>query len=251
MAALSQCRVLSGSKAFVGAARPRQAKQITNGSKYTMARKDSFMVEVQVGEEEPEDIAVRRFLMLVSDSRVIEQMRNRRYTETKVEERKRRLRERIERRKNKVVDATWEELYGQDTDPKPFETFFSRDGDGNESFFLNPYPGQDDLFPGTYMEAMDTKWGNYANDSSRTSGGYINGPGQSNFMGGYMTPGSNQGGYINQGGYMTPGSNQGGYMTPGGNQGGYMNQQPAAPAAPPAAPEQGGSEEQPTVDFRF
>ncbi|GFH11718.1 uncharacterized protein HaLaN_07264 [Haematococcus lacustris] len=94
-----------------------------------MRRRDSFMVEVNVGEDEPEDIAVRKFMKKIVDVRLIEQLRARRYLETPKEERKRRLKERIEARKLGVVQATWEEEYGEDTEYKAFNEFFSRDPD--------------------------------------------------------------------------------------------------------------------------
>jgi len=55
--------------------------------------------QVNLGEEEPEDIAVRRFMKAVMDSKLLDKLRARRYTETKIEAYKRRLRERHEARK--------------------------------------------------------------------------------------------------------------------------------------------------------
>lgn len=52
---------------------------------------------MNLAEDEPEDIAVRKFMKKVVESRVIEQLRARRYKETPLLERKRRTRERIER----------------------------------------------------------------------------------------------------------------------------------------------------------
>lgn len=211
MASLSQSRALAGCKAFT-AVRPTKAKLVSNGAKYFMRRKDSYMVEVQVGEEEPEDIAVRRFMKSVMETRLIEQLRARRYTETKIECAKRRLRERIERNKAGIEDATWEEAYGEDVDPKPFDDFFSCDPD--TEFYgglpLGAQEGGDDFFPGSYTENLsDNKWGSYADQSKQPyqGGGYIN---QGNQAGGYI---NQNGGYINQ---QTPNPN-GGYMSPGPN----------------------------------
>jgi hypothetical protein len=108
MAALTQARTIAGCKAFTGI-RPRRVAAVSNGSKYFMRRKDSYMVEVRqpapldrggvgrgatcvaqhsgspdpaaggaqvnVGEEEPEDIAVRRFMKSVMQTKVVEQVR--------------------------------------------------------------------------------------------------------------------------------------------------------------------------------
>jgi hypothetical protein len=46
MASLGQCRALAGCRAFTGM-RARQTKQISNGCKVFMRRKDSYMVEVR------------------------------------------------------------------------------------------------------------------------------------------------------------------------------------------------------------
>eukprot|EP00195_Chlamydomonas_chlamydogama_P007077 CAMPEP_0202894786 /NCGR_PEP_ID=MMETSP1392-20130828/4108_1 /ASSEMBLY_ACC=CAM_ASM_000868 /TAXON_ID=225041 /ORGANISM="Chlamydomonas chlamydogama, Strain SAG 11-48b" /LENGTH=192 /DNA_ID=CAMNT_0049579577 /DNA_START=57 /DNA_END=635 /DNA_ORIENTATION=- len=191
MAALSQSRALAGVRAFT-TVRPRQIAQVSNGTKVTMRRKDTYMVEVQVGEEEPEDIAVRRFMKAVVQTKVIEKLRSRKTKETKIEAYKRRLRERHEARKLGLVEPTWEEAYGEDVDPKPFDEFFARDPD-NELYGDFPLPN-DEFFPGNYADAGfgDNKWGGYM-DQGRT-GGYMN------QQGGYM---NQQGGYINQnGGYM-------------------------------------------------
>lgn len=46
MAALTQCRAIAGPKAFAGV-RARQTVAVSNGSKYFMKRKDTYMVEVR------------------------------------------------------------------------------------------------------------------------------------------------------------------------------------------------------------
>lgn len=43
------------------------------------------MIEVNLGEEEPEDIAVRRYLKAVTESKVLEVLRWRKTKETKIE----------------------------------------------------------------------------------------------------------------------------------------------------------------------
>jgi ribosomal protein S21 len=98
----------------------------------TQAKKDSFMVEVEVGEDEAEDLAVRRFMKRVVESKVIEQLRARRTRETKIEAYKRRFRERCEARKLErelgISEQSWNEIYGLDHEAqpsKPFHDFFS------------------------------------------------------------------------------------------------------------------------------
>jgi hypothetical protein len=48
---LSQARTIAGSKAFTGI-RPRRVAAVSNGVKYTMKRKDSYMVEVSRSSEQ-------------------------------------------------------------------------------------------------------------------------------------------------------------------------------------------------------
>ncbi|KAG1671027.1 hypothetical protein FOA52_014271 [Chlamydomonas sp. UWO 241] len=190
MSALSQSRCLAGSRAFTGI-RPRQVAQVSNGCKVFMRRKDSYMVEVNLGEEEPEDIAVRRFMKAVMDSKLLEKLRTRRYKESKIELYKIRMRERHEIRKLGLVEPTWEEVNGDDPSPKVFDEFFSMDPDGEFGMTM----GQDDSFMGAYNDSM---WGGYMDGQNRGTweqGGYMD----QSAAGGYINQGafSDQGGYIN------------------------------------------------------
>lgn len=154
---------------------------IANGAFATMRKKDSYMVEVLVGEDESEDIAVRRFMKQVVQSKVIEKLRARKHKETKIEAYKRRFRERCEARKLErelgITDPNWEELYGMDRDPKPFQEFFSAaDPDDADAFLdLMPNVPGDGMFDQFGMD--NAKWG-----------GYIDAPNGEPFnqMGGYM-----------------------------------------------------------------
>jgi len=125
-----------------------------------MRRKDSYMVEVQVADDESEDSAVRRYMKQVVQSKVIDHLRARRRVESKIETYKRRQRERAEARKLRLVDPTWEELYGEDSEARPFDEFFARDDEELDIFediplTNEPAPAQeDDIF-----EAI--KYGNY------------------------------------------------------------------------------------------
>lgn len=181
MASISQARALAGVKAFTGV-RPRVAAPVANGSKYFMKKKDSYMVEVEVGEDEPEDVAVRRYMKLVMQSRVVEKLRARRTKESKIEEYKRRLRERIEMRKAGVVEPTYEELYSNDPDSKPFDDFFQKRDEEDPEGAYDGLAG-DDIFNSFGQGAgyTDRAWGAYA---APVGGNYAQGG--ANWQGGYM-----------------------------------------------------------------
>eukprot|EP00199_Chlamydomonas_sp_CCMP681_P006809 CAMPEP_0119108044 /NCGR_PEP_ID=MMETSP1180-20130426/13229_1 /TAXON_ID=3052 ORGANISM="Chlamydomonas cf sp, Strain CCMP681" /NCGR_SAMPLE_ID=MMETSP1180 /ASSEMBLY_ACC=CAM_ASM_000741 /LENGTH=274 /DNA_ID=CAMNT_0007093617 /DNA_START=10 /DNA_END=834 /DNA_ORIENTATION=+ len=196
MSALSQARTIAGSRAFTGLG-ARQVQRVANGSMCTMKRKDSYMIEVNVGEDEPEDIAVRKFMNKVVDSRVIEQLRARRYKESPLEEFKRRTRERIERIKAKEILATYEEVYGQDPEVKPFAEFFpdgsleAMTGQFMDSSMVANYNQDEFLSNGVNGQYMtDAGGGNTA-----VWGNYNNNPPAQGFQGGYMTPANQQGGF--------------------------------------------------------
>ncbi|GAX77839.1 hypothetical protein CEUSTIGMA_g5281.t1 [Chlamydomonas eustigma] len=215
MASLSQCRVLAGTKAFTGV-RPRHVKQISNGSKVFMRRKDSYMVEINLEDEEAEDIAVRRFMRAVMDSKVVEQLRARKTKESKIEAYKRRMRERHEIRKliqsgMGGIEPTWEEINGIDNSPKVFDEFFSMDPDNQ---FGMPMGQDDSMFLPGYNDSM---WGGYMdlNASARSTnnweGGYMD-----QQVGGYMDQQQTAGGYIDQqGGYISDASQQQGSFKAG------------------------------------
>ncbi len=118
----------------------RVAPRVQHASTVCRARSDSFMVEVEVGDEEPEDAAVRRYMKLVMQSRVMENMRARKTRETKIEAYKRRFRERCEMRKAGVVDPTYEELYTT-TEASAFDDYFQRASGANDP----DYPWGDGL----------------------------------------------------------------------------------------------------------
>lgn len=209
---MSQCRALAGARAFTGvrcvATTTSRRSAPSNGSdRWSMKKKDSYMVEVDVAEDEPEDVAVRRFMKQVMQSRVVEQLRARRTKETKIEEYKRRFRERCEARKLGLVEPTWGELYPmQEMEPKPFDEFFqARDADDPDGATdwsaLAGIPGSaDDIFGtfgGGYQDASADKWGTYVNPpNGQAAGGYMDGFGaqQQGYGAGSTT--WNQGGYM-------------------------------------------------------
>ncbi|GLC46134.1 hypothetical protein PLESTB_001193700 [Pleodorina starrii] len=190
MTSLSQARASAGCRAF-GSVRPRVAPRI--GNVCHMARKDSYMVEVEVAEDEPEDAAVRRYMKLVMQSRVVEKLRARKTKETKIEEYKRRFRERVEMRKAGIVEPTYEELYSSSEmmDPRPFDDFFlRRDEDDPEGTFDGLADGTpDDIFGSFQGGGYVDRWGGYAAGSGTQTGGYVSGTSfgnSSNWQGGYM-----------------------------------------------------------------
>lgn len=197
MASLSQCRALTGCRAFT-VAKPRvKAQSADNGAKWFMKRKDSYMCEVQVGDEEPADTAVGRFMSQLVQTKILIELRNRRYKETPLLERKRKKMERIERRRNLregIEEPTWVEFYGRDPEPQPFEDMFLEDDEEDFDVFQDMAPLEEEE--------------------------------------GFLDPNLNP--QFNQfGGYMTPAgtSNQwgtGGYLPSAG--GGYMDSAPAAGA---------------------
>lgn len=183
-------------RAFTTARPSMRQSQLSVPSTVCQAKNSgSYMVEVQVGEEEPEDSAVRRFMKQVMDSRVIEQLRARKTVETKIVKYKRELKERIELRKAGWVEPTWEQMYGLDPDPKPFDDFFDRD-DEEENTLLRR-SRDDAIFDVTYPDLASgmanggQQWGGYmdANKAPAAQGGYIDGYQQSGT--------AQQGGYVN------------------------------------------------------
>ena len=87
-----------------------------------------------MADDESEDSAVRRYMKQVVQSKVIDHLRARRRVESKIETYKRRQRERAEARKLRLVDPTWEELYGEDSEARPFDEFFARDDEELDIF---------------------------------------------------------------------------------------------------------------------
>lgn len=98
------------------------------------------VLQVNIAEDESEDSAVRRYMKQVVQSKVIDHLRARRRVETKIERYKRRQRERAEARKLGLVEPVWDELYGDDTEAKPFDEFFSRDDEELDIFEVRAKP---------------------------------------------------------------------------------------------------------------
>ncbi|KAG2493706.1 hypothetical protein HYH03_008220 [Edaphochlamys debaryana] len=183
---LLQRQALAG-KAF-GSVRPTVAPR---SAVVAQARKkDSYMVEVEVGEDEPEDVAVRRYMKLVMQSRVVEKLRARKVKETKIEEYKRRFRERVEMRKAGIVEPSFAELYPTEVVAGPFEDFYqARDEEDPDGAYDGLASGADDIFNafGTAAGAYDagsygtTRWtGNYAAGGNSSFGN------TGTWQGGYM-----------------------------------------------------------------
>lgn len=201
-----------------------KAVKICNGVKWTMKRKDSFMVEVEVADDETEDQAVKRYMKAVVQSGVINKLRNRRRKMTKIEAYKLRLQERAQIRKLKIVEPTWEDFYGLEEDSRPFEEYFrygATYGDGDVFFGSNePMPNLLTFNTGmdgyTYGAPPFDAYSGFQNQ-----GGYVTAPAE----GGYMDQAGfyqQQGGYVDQG-YATQ---EGGYVADQGyyQQGGYVQE---------------------------
>ncbi|PNH07638.1 hypothetical protein TSOC_005888 [Tetrabaena socialis] len=179
-------RAVTGCRAFTSVC-PRVASRVVHSTTVHARNKDSFMIEVDVMEDEPEDAAVRRYMKLMMQSRVVEQLRGRKTKETKIENYKRRFRERVERNKAGIVDPTFEELYPTWVmEARPFDdSFQKRDDDDPLGPFDPPATGSDDIF-GTFGGSSYTErqqWGSY---QSSTTGGYASLGNTSNWQGGYM-----------------------------------------------------------------
>ncbi|WIA29653.1 hypothetical protein OEZ86_012139 [Tetradesmus obliquus] len=196
MAAVTQSRALAGCRMTMQA---KQTVRVTNGAKYFMRRRDSYMVEVNVGDTETEDQAVRRYMRAVVQSGVINKLRARRTKETKIETYKRKLAERAQVRKLGIEEPTWDDFYGPATveEAKPFDEFFSHTTD-MEADMYQDLPLIDSSYYGQALEGQLYDLSNFSGQSFTP--GYINNAGQ------------DQGGYINQqqqGGYMSPPAQQG------------------------------------------
>ncbi|GBF99995.1 30S ribosomal protein S21 [Raphidocelis subcapitata] len=166
MASLTTSRALAGLRAFAPASsRPTTAK--TRGPAPLLARRDSFMVEVEIAEEEPEDVAVRRYMKAVMQSGVINKLRSLRHKESKIETYKRKLQERARARKLDIVDPTWEEFYGDnslfDNGMPPFDDFFRSPEDDLDVFDNNSMP---------ILEALDYNGMNFESSTWGYQGGY-------------------------------------------------------------------------------
>ncbi|GFR52571.1 hypothetical protein Agub_g15163 [Astrephomene gubernaculifera] len=176
LTSLSHAKASAGCRAF-GSARPRVAPRISQVCQ--MARNSAYMVEVDnIADDEPEDVTVRRYMKLVMQSRVLEKLRARRTKETKIEEYKRRFRERVELRKAGFVEPTFDEVPHPIFD-HPFDDFFNiRDKDDPDGPFDGMAAGNDD-FLGTFGTGEQV-W-----DNTSAQGGYVDGN-ASTWQGGYM-----------------------------------------------------------------
>ncbi|KAI8466983.1 MAG: plastid ribosomal protein S21 [Monoraphidium minutum] len=144
MASLTCARALAG-RPFAAAtsSRPRR------GPAPPLARRDSFMVEVEIAEDEPEDVAVRRYMKAVMQSGVIPKLRALRRKESKIETYKRKLQERAQARRLGILEPTWDEFYGEnslfDNGTAPFDDFFKSPDDDFDVFDNNSMPILDAL----------------------------------------------------------------------------------------------------------
>ncbi|KAK9812745.1 hypothetical protein WJX72_002953 [[Myrmecia] bisecta] len=99
-------------------------------SRVAMKGKNTYIVEVTVGEDEPADNAMKRFRRAVSSSGVIFEARRRRYFENTQDEKKRRFKDSRSKRKKLFRVATYDET-NQSLEPAPFAEMF---GDPDDIF---------------------------------------------------------------------------------------------------------------------
>ncbi|KAI8470491.1 MAG: hypothetical protein J3K34DRAFT_521278 [Monoraphidium minutum] len=149
MATLMSTRALAGARAFMPS-----THKARRGPAPLLARRDSFMVEVEIAEDEPEDVAVRRYMKAVMQSGVINKLRALRRKESKIETYKRKLQERAQARRLGIVEPTWDEFYGEnslfDNGMGPFDDFF-RSHDDIDIFDSSSLPILDALdYPAAY-----------------------------------------------------------------------------------------------------
>eukprot|EP00775_Hariotina_reticulata_P011091 gene11092-11246_t len=202
MAAHTMSRVMAGSRMSMVSAQ-QTVKQVSNGAKYFMKRKNSYMVEVNVAETETEDQAVRRYMRAVVQSGVINKLRALRTKETKIETYKRKLAERAQARK--IPAATTEgrglkdpcshygqgsslmhncsstglsaEFYGENVEEaKPFDEFFTKGNEDDEDLFLTPgFNGELPIIDDGYYNGQMYDLSQYDNNANAmyNQGGYI------------------------------------------------------------------------------
>eukprot|EP00887_Chlorella_sp_A99_P001576 scaffold8.g1576.t1 len=113
--------------------RAQQQRQpfVANGSRVAMKGRNSFQVEVVVGEDEPQDNAMKRFRREVIYAGVIPEVRRRRYFENNADAKKRKTKEsriKAKRERNRPFAV---KSFGQavGVEPTPFSDLFGSPDD--------------------------------------------------------------------------------------------------------------------------
>uniref|UniRef100_A0A061R4Y4 Small subunit ribosomal protein S21 n=1 Tax=Tetraselmis sp. GSL018 TaxID=582737 RepID=A0A061R4Y4_9CHLO len=105
------------------------AVQNNTSSRLSMKSKGTFNVEVVVGENEPADLALRRFRRAVNSAGVIAEAKRRRRFEDHQDILKRKTKElRLKKSKKFIRPPTWEEARGT-MEPAPFADLFGEPDD--------------------------------------------------------------------------------------------------------------------------
>ncbi|KAL4517237.1 hypothetical protein Ndes2437B_g06841 [Nannochloris sp. 'desiccata'] len=111
-----------------------------NAQRLAMKAKHTFQVEVVVGSDEPQDMAMKRFRREVMSTGLVQEVRRRRYFENSVELKKRKDREsRVKAKRNRQFPP---KSYSQTTaqEPSPFSDMF-----GTPEDIFADVLGEDDL----------------------------------------------------------------------------------------------------------
>ncbi|KAL4445775.1 hypothetical protein ABPG77_008974 [Micractinium sp. CCAP 211/92] len=112
----------------VGVAAGRALNVASNGSERTsMKARNTYQVQVVVGEDEPQDNALKRFRREVMTAGVIPEVRRRRYFENAVDAKKRKTKEARMAAKRQQAVRSFAQVAGQE--PAPFSDMF---GTGTE-----------------------------------------------------------------------------------------------------------------------
>jgi ribosomal protein S21 len=202
----------------------RSARPAGSLSQPSWVTKGSYLVEVEVGEVEPEDVAIQRFQRAVTQTLVINELRRRRRVMTKIEALQAKQNEKGLIKKLNIDPQSWKEAYGESMDPAPFADYFVGDNDYSE-IANNTSPLDDSEF---FFDAQDNMYSNgqsgYMGTSPQYGGAYAQFPagqyGQYSQYGaygqdpayGYQQQG--QAGYGGQGEYADYGQQQQGYAQP-------------------------------------
>jgi hypothetical protein len=115
------------------------------------------------------------------------QLRARRYKESNIEIYKRKLAERAQARKLKIEQPTWQDAYGHDDEPRPFEEFFRKGAEADDMDIfgdMSPFGGAAD----TELLLGNLDAGGFYGPLA--GGGYVGGGAAAGGAGGYADGGA-------------------------------------------------------------
>ncbi|PRW59257.1 30S ribosomal S21 [Chlorella sorokiniana] len=106
----------------------------SNGQRTTMKSKSTYQVMVVVGDDEPQDNALKRFRREVMTAGVIPEVRRRRYFENSVDAKKRKVKEaRMAAKRQTGGIRSFAQVSGQE--PAPFSDMFGGEASEIDIFF--------------------------------------------------------------------------------------------------------------------